>query len=777
MNPCARQIFSAALAAVAVLLAAGCQEPAPQPEPAAPAPPAVAPLQTPQLIPLPALVEPGDGAYTLPAGVPVLVGSTGAEGQEAARFIESLPGMGGGEARPDALAVPDVLLAIDPQAKGEGEEDYTLDVTPRGIRVAARHGAGLFYGAITAWQLLTPLQPGATQRRVPALHIEDHPRLAWRGLMLDVARHYMPPRFIEQLIDWMALHKLNTLHWHLTDDQGWRLEIRKYSRLTAVGAWRTEADGTRSGGFYTQAQVRALVRYAAARHITIVPEIDMPGHMQAAIASYPQFGVTGAHPPVSHDWGVHPWLLNVDDRTFGFVGDVLGEVLELFPSSYIHVGGDEAVKTQWQASKQVQARMHALGIKDENAMQGWFMQRLETWLEAHGRKLVGWDEIVDDGLPADATVMSWRGIAGGIAAARAGHDVVMTPAPTLYFDYLQGAGHDEPPGRLHPLTLAEVYAFDPMPSALDAAQQRHIVGMQANVWTEHLANPEQVEHAVFPRIAALAETAWSPAAAHDWNDFLRRLLPMLQRYRALGIPYAESAFCVTAESTPEGPGAARLTLSNQAGLGEIRYTLDGSDPGPDSALYQAPFQVQLPARLRAAPFVEGRAIASVTRQDVDADTFLTHDSDALQDCSHLLPLRLSGPLRPDGTHEALHVDIMDPCWRWPEAPLQGVNGIAVRVARLPFNFQLAGDNAKMVLRQPHSRYGELEVHGDGCDGPLLASVPLRADTGKAGPQRLSAALPPQAGSRGLCLYFTRHGPDPLWAIERVQLLQQGNGGS
>jgi hexosaminidase len=764
-----RRLPPAVLAAAAVLvLAAACQEQAQVPAPAAP----VAEAPRPALIPLPARIEPRAGAFTLPAGVPVLIGTAGDGGQETVRFLEGLPGISGMQERADSLPVPDVLLAIDPLAAGEGEEDYTLDVTPQGIRVAARHEAGLFYGGITAWQLLTPMPAGATQRSVPALHIEDHPRLAWRGLMLDVARHYLPPRSIEQLLDWMALHKLNVLHWHLTDDQGWRLEIRRYPKLTAVGAWRTDPDGTRSGGFYTQAQVRALVRYAAARHISIVPELDMPGHAQAAIAAYPQLGSIGKRPPVSPDWGVHPWLLNVDDSTFDFIDNVLGEVLELFPSPYIHVGGDEAIKDQWKASPGVQARMHALGIKDENALQGWFMQRLETWLQAHGRKLVGWDEIVDAGLPADATVMSWRGIAGGIAAARAGHDVVMSPAPTLYFDYLQGGGHDEPPGRLHPLTLAEVYAFDPLPRELDAAQARHIIGMQANLWTEHLATPEQVEHAAFPRLAAMAETAWSPAGTHDWADFQQRLLPMLERYRALGIRYAESAFCVTADRLPDGPGAARLTLSNQLALGEIRYTLDGSDPGPDSSLYQSPLRVELPARLRAAPYVDGHAIASVTRLDVDISTFLTHDSDALQDCSHQLPLRLAGPLRPDGTREVLRVDVTDPCWRWPDAPLDGVKGIAVRVARLPWNFQLGHDNDKVVLHKTHSRYGELEVHGEGCAGPLLASLPLAADTARPAPQVLQASLTPPPGSHELCLYFTRHTPDPLWAIERVQLLQQ-----
>ncbi len=754
------------VAGAALLAAAACQR-----QPDAPAP---APVQSSvPLIPLPASVEPRPGVFTLRSDTPIRAAPGDTAAHDAAAFLmQTLAQTGGPQLQlqlqaGEGGAEPAITLLTDAQAIGAGAEDYSLDISPQGIRISAREPAGLFYGAVTLWQLLTPA-PAAATRQIPALHIEDRPRFAWRGLMLDVARHYMPPQFIEQLIDWMALHKLNTLHWHLTDDQGWRLEIKKYPRLTAIGAWRTEPDGTRSGGFYTQDQVRALVRYAAARHITIVPEIDLPGHAQAAVAAYPWLGSLGDHPAVSHDWGVNPYLFNVDERTFGFVGDVLSEVLELFPSHYIHVGGDEAIKTQWQASKKVQARMRTLGLKDEDALQGWFMQRLETWLAAHGRKLVGWDEIVDAGLPPDATVMSWRGTEGGIAAARAGHDVVMSPGSSLYFDYLQGAGHDEPPGRPHVISLADVYAFDPLPKELDTQQARHIIGVQANVWTEHIATPALVQHAVFPRIAALAETAWSPAAAHDWPDFLRRLLPMLGRYRALGIAYAESAFTVQVGAHPAASGAVSLSLSTQSGAGEIHYTLDGANPGPSSPRYQLPLQLKLPVELRAASFVDGQAIAAVTLRRLDAASLLSRDSDDLGGCGDKLPLRLSGPAHADGTAGVYRIDIMDPCWTWVGAPLDGVKRVEVRVARLPYNFQLGLDNDKLVLRPPHRAPGELEVHGDRCDGPLLATLPLPA---AAGPQTLEADLvAPPAGTHDLCLFFTRKSPDPLWAIDTVRLV-------
>ncbi len=730
------------------------------------------------LLPLPAQVEARPGSFTLVAGTPILVaaGDTQARqiGELLSGYVRQVRGIGlevmaGQGAAADR---PAIVLLIDAQAGGAGEEGYELDVSPQGIRVAARTPVGLFYGAVTLWQLLTPDAARGLPPAIAAVHIVDAPRFAWRGLMLDVSRQFLPPQFVKQMIDWMALHKLNTLHWHLTDDQGWRLQIRKYPRLTQVGAWRTPpGGGARVGGYYTQAQVRDIVRYAAARYVSIVPEIDMPGHAQAAIAAYPWLGSRGDRPAVSADWGVHGYLLNVDERTFGFIGDVLDEVTQLFPGRYIHVGGDEAVKAQWKASPRVQARMRQLGVTGEDALQGYFMQRLQSLLAARGRSLVGWDEIVDDGLPAETTVMSWRGSAGAIAAAQAGHDVIMSPSDSLYFDYLQGAGHDEPPGRPRLITLQDVYGFQPLPAQLDAAQARHIIGVQANVWTEHMRTPRRVEHAVFPRLAALAETAWSPAGAHNWQDFLQRLPPELARYRALGIAYADSAFAVRIEAAPAAAGdSVSLTLDSQTGLGELRYTLDGSPPTAASPRYQAPLTAQLPLEVRAASFLGDQQLAPAARQRIDAASLLLRNSDQLQSCSDKLPLRLGGPLRADGTQAVYRVDIMDPCWLYAEAPLQGLSRIEVRLARLPYNFQLGADADKVVLRAPHTRYGELQVHSDTCDGPLLAEVSLRPDTAAQRPQALTAVFAPQAGVHALCLYVSRRGVDPLWVIDTVQLV-------
>src|SRR5690606_27752028 len=329
----------------------------------------------------------------------------------------------------------DIRFVIDPAASPDAAEGYVLEVAGDGIRVAASDERGLFYGAVTLWQLLSSARGEAV--RIPALRIEDAPRFDWRGVMLDSARHFQSVDQIRQLLDAMARHKLNVLHWHLTDDQGWRIEIPKYPRLMEVAACRNPAGeaGTDPAtgqarpycGYYTQAQIRDIVAYAAQRHITIVPEFDMPGHVQAVVAAYPRYGSLGDTPAVSNEWGVHQYLFNVDEETFGFIEDVLDQIIELFPGPYIHIGGDEAVKTQWQASAGVQARMKELGIADETVLQSGSSKRIGTYLEGKDRRLLGWDEILDGGIAPQATVMSWRGTEGGIAAARAGHDVVMTP--------------------------------------------------------------------------------------------------------------------------------------------------------------------------------------------------------------------------------------------------------------------------------------------------------------------------------------------------------------
>ncbi|MFI4968833.1 MAG: family 20 glycosylhydrolase [Lysobacterales bacterium] len=750
------------------------------------------------LIPQPALVEPHHGLFHLRQGAPLIVDSPNAEALGIARrFADLLARTRGihldlrpfGDAGNALDAIEFSLDARDTLAPaGEG---YELLVDAHRIRINAREARGLFYGGVTLWQLLTRETAPATSIEVPALRIVDAPRFAWRGAMLDSARHFQPVDFIKRFIDQLALLKLNTLHWHLTDDQGWRIEIRRYPRLTEVGAWRrpagaagTGANGqpVRYGGYYTQDEIRDIVRYAAERAITIVPEIDMPGHMQAAIAAYPELGSAGDTPVVSPDWGVHSYLLNVDESTFVFMQNVLDEVMQLFPGAYIHIGGDEAVKDQWRVSPGVQSRMRELRVRDENHLQGWFVARLQKYLAAHGRRLIGWDEILEGDLPPDAAVMSWRGAQGGIDAARQRHDVVMAPSPDLYLDHLQSDADDEPSGRPDLRTLADIYAFQPLPSGIDTAAAGHVLGAQANLWTEHMRTPALVEHAAFPRLAALAEVLWSPPSSHDWTGFVARLVPQMQRWHALGIAAAGSAFEVRfADVRDREAGRIRVTLSNQVAL-PIRYTLDdesrrndgGSDHGEPSAaspLYRDALQLPIPSVLHAATFLDGRRVGEVQTRDYTRESLLRRSSAALKQCSGKLTLRLADDAPADAPRAFFDVDLFDPCWIWPQAPLDGVADVAVTVGRLAYNFQLGKDVAGIVPRPaPESAHGELLVKVDACTGATIATLLLDRAFASPALTTLEAHLAPLAGMHDLCFMFSGRGPDPLWAIDSVQLV-------
>ena len=666
---------------------------------------------------------------------------------------------------------------------------YRMEIRPTGVTLSARDDAGLFYAGVSLWQLCTA-DAARGPVMLPGLRIADAPRFAWRGLMLDVARHFSPVADVKALIEEMAQHKLNVLHLHLSDDQGWRLEIKRYPDLTRVGAWRTPPGGQpeQYGGFYTQAQMRDLIAYAAERHITVVPELDMPGHAQAAVAAYPQFGVDVAgdglpldgrnrRPSVSVDWGVNPYLFNVDDRSLRFIEDVLDEVISVFPSTFIHVGGDEALKDQWKASPVVQQRMRALGLKSEDELQSWFIDRIGEYLAGKGRRLIGWDEILEGGLPANASVMSWRGTDGALAAARLGHDVVLAPGGSLYFDGLQSGRDDEPEGRLGQLPIKRVYDFEPVAPELDAAQARHVMGLEGALWTEYLPSRRFVEHALFPRIAALAEVAWSPRDARNWGAFLPRLVLAQQRYRRQGIAAADSAFAVQIDvvggpATALAAGKAQVRLSNQLNFGEIRYTLDGSTPTPGSSTPPAGGQLELalPARLRANAFaLDGTPLAAPRTQLIDPDQLLTRSSNTLNACPDgELGLRM--PLRPEATDwkPVFNVNLMDSCWIYPAARLDGINAIVVDAARLARNYGLAHDTVKVVQHPAASPDGELEVRLGDCAGALLARLPL---PGGSATQTLTlrAPLPANTGVRDLCLRFTADIHGALFAIDSVRL--------
>ena len=431
-----------------------------------------------------------------------------------------------------------------------GKEGYVLKSTKKGVQITAGQPNGLFYGIITLWQLFSITQD-ENSLVIPEIEITDQPRYQWRGAHLDVCRHFFTVEFVKKYIDILARHKLNIFHWHLTEDQGWRIEIKKYPLLTEVGAWRDETvigrprrgtpvqyDGIRHGGYYTQDEIRDIIQYAAERYITIVPEIEMPGHAQAAIAAYPELGCTGEKVKVKTEWGISRYIFNVEDNTFSFLEDVLSEVIDLFPSEYIHIGGDEARKDQWKASKRIQQQIKDLGLENEDELQSHFIHRVEEFINSKGKKLIGWDEILEGGLAPNATVMSWRGIVGGIEAARQGHDVIMSPTSHCYFDYYQSQDREKEPLAIGGfLPVDTVYAYEPTPAELSAGEAKHILGVQANVWTEYIATEEHLEYMLLPRLSALSEVAWSPKEMRDWQDFRKRLERQAKRYEVMGLNY------------------------------------------------------------------------------------------------------------------------------------------------------------------------------------------------------------------------------------------------
>ncbi len=425
------------------------------------------------------------------------------------------------------------------------QEGYRLRIEPRGVTIAG-HPAGLFYGAQSVLQLAAAR--GGTTFILPAAEIRDQPRFPYRGLHLDTSRHMFPVEFLKRYLDWMARYKLNQFHWHLTDDQGWRIEIKQYPRLTEIGAMRketlvghspqsTQYDGMPYGGFYTQDQIRDVVAYARERFITVIPEIEMPGHSLAALAAFPELACTAGPFETATTWGVFKDVYCPKENTFQFLENVLTEVMELFPSRYIHIGGDEVEKDRWKESADAQEVIRREGLKDESELQSYFIRRMEQFINSKGRRMIGWDEILEGGLAPDATVMSWRGEKGGIEAARQGHDVIMTPSAYLYFDYYQGDRNTEPLAIGGMLPLEKVYSYNPTPAALTAEEKKHVLGAQANVWTEYMADSRQVEYMLFPRLFALAEVVWSPQEARNSRDFLGRVPTQLARLKREGVNY------------------------------------------------------------------------------------------------------------------------------------------------------------------------------------------------------------------------------------------------
>ncbi|MGX5817548.1 glycoside hydrolase family 20 protein [Chitinophaga lutea] len=577
------------------------------------------------LIPKPASLTPRADSFLLNERT-VIVAASEADKQTAAFFNEYLQSYCG-----YTLAVKDsgstgaIIFQSLPQQLEGLHEAYHLSVDNNRILVQGDDAAGTFYGMHTLVQLL-PVT-AAKGYWVPGLEIADLPRFAYRGLHLDVARHFFPVEFVKKYIDLMAMHKFNTFHWHLTDDQGWRIEIKKYPRLIEVASRRKETmegryadnkfDGKPYGGFYTQDQIREVVEYAQQRHVTIVPEIEMPGHALAVLAAYPGLGCTGGPYQVGTKWGVFDDVFCAgNDTTFTFLQNVLDEVMLLFPSKYIHIGGDECPKTRWEKCPKCQARIRAEGLKDEHALQSYFIRRMEKYLNDKGRQIIGWDEILEGGLAPYATVMSWRGVEGGITAAKQHHDVIMTPGSHLYFDQYQSRGTAEPIAIGGYLPVEKVYAFEPVPQELKGPERRFVRGAQANVWTEYIESPAHVEYMVYPRAVALSELLWSQEGRKDYDAFVERLKRHLPRLDKKGVNYAKHIFEVRGELQTDGKGTVSVALASKLDSGKITYTTNGDAPNESSQTYQSPAKITETCTFRAAVFKDGKPFGNEYRQDV-----------------------------------------------------------------------------------------------------------------------------------------------------------------
>jgi hexosaminidase len=428
------------------------------------------------------------------------------------------------------------------------DESYTVSVKPKQITIAASSAQGLFYGLQTLRQLFPAAieseNSTPTAWTIPCVHIEDAPRYAYRGMHLDVSRHFFDKKFIMKYIDMMAMYKYNTFHWHLTDDQGWRIEIKKYPLLTKTSAFRTECNGDITGGFYTQEDVKEVVAYAAERFVTVIPEIEMPGHAVAVLAAYPELSCSGGPFTVANSWGIfHDVFCAGNDQTFEFLENVMEEIVPLFPSKYIHIGGDECKKTRWERCIKCQARMKTGNLADEHKLQSYFINRMEKFLQGKGKQIIGWDEILEGGVTKTATIMSWRGIKGGIEAAKAGNFVVMTPGTHCYFDHYQGVEAEEPPAFPHNrfLPLQQVYTFDPTPKELNADEAKFILGGQANVWSEYMPTTAQVEYMAYPRALAMSECLWSKPENKNYEFFEQKVHGHYNRMERYGINFSKSA--------------------------------------------------------------------------------------------------------------------------------------------------------------------------------------------------------------------------------------------
>ena len=577
---------------------------------------------TPQIIPQPEHLQLLEGSFRITADTPVWVDGE-PEFTRTAKFLSDRFETVTGKPLPFAEEFPLSGGIYFMQADGYPAEGYLLRVESGRILIESSDGAGAFYALQTLLQLLPAdcLSDGPVRGVdwvLPAVDIEDAPRFPYRGMHLDCCLHFFDVDFLKKYIDVMAFHKVNRFHWHLTEDQGWRLEIKKYPLLTEKGQWRKETvigslssgvyDGTPYGGYYTQEQVRELVQYAAERYVTIIPEIELPGHALAAIACYPELSCgLEDHYETATKWGVFKQVYCPKEETFAFLEDVFDEVIDLFPSELIHIGGDECPKASWKQCPHCQALIRREGLKDEFELQSWFIQRMEKYINAKGRQIIGWDEILQGGLAPNARVMSWLGEEGGIKAAQQHHEVVMAPYPKYYLDYWQADPDSEPLAMGGPTLLRTMYEYNPVPDVLDAEQQKYIIGVEGCVWTEYMPTPARVEYMAWPRMCAIAESGWS-RVPKDWDGFTRRLETHLGRLDRLDVGYCQAFYDPFIELRKDTEFSKVALLSVDAPDAEIRYTLDGSAPTAASPVYTGPFVINRQQRVTAAAFRDGKQL-------------------------------------------------------------------------------------------------------------------------------------------------------------------------
>lgn len=583
------------------------------------------------IVPMPNLLEPKNGEFTIDGSTKLAFDGNADEYAKAVigNFAADLSKVTGFEIVAEEGDGGKNTIFFKTNADMAAEA-YRMNIETSKIDIEASDARGFFYAIQSLKQLLPAQVYGDSaaegiEWKANCAYIDDAPRFGYRGMHLDVARHMFSVEEVKSFIDLLAMHKLNRFHWHLTDDQGWRIEIKKYPKLTEKGAWRNETvvghpddnkfDGTPYGGFYTQDEIREVVKYAAERQITIVPEIDMPGHMVAAVSSYPQLGCTGKQCEVRTTWGISEDVLCVGkEETFEFVENVLAEIMELFPSEYIHIGGDECPKIRWENCPKCQARIKAEGLKADSShtaetyLQSYFNNRIEKFLKEHGRKLIGWDEILEGDLSKSATVMSWRGEAGGIEAAKKGHDVIMTPQTFLYFDYYQSLDRENEPvaiGGYIPVDL--VYGYNPVSDSLTPEEGQRIIGVQANLWTEYISDFKQVIYMVLPRMDALSEIAWTQPGNKCWDSFLSRVDKNIQVYNMKGLNYAKHLLDVNLSfNVNDIDGTIDVTLKTQ-GKYPIYYTLDGSEPSASSSVYESPIKLKRTSTVKGVVVRDGNA--------------------------------------------------------------------------------------------------------------------------------------------------------------------------